>query len=348
MVVAVLAALAPVAGAAPPERRPAGLALVDARACSSPTAWTARGPLAIAAGVDGTGGCAALRLRLDRAAELEFLVLQRKPRPRVVHRERRRARAGLTTVVWRPAPGSEPRTYVTQLRIRGTSDRSWLPGPVIRIRGTTARFAQERAQPGRRGVARRRRRAGRRDGRRRRSGDGAGRRRPEAAARADAAAAGRLVGAGRLRRPDPNTKRDGRPRAAGRRRAAVVAPTRRRRPPDEHVAGVQPARRGRGRVGRQLVRDRPARERAARPSVHGRRPAAVLRPLRPAVPALVPEDGAQRRLPHRRGPRPGAVGGRPRAALRPRRPARPPRVRDPSTSSTSSRASATGAATSRS
>ena len=148
MVVAVLAALAPVAGAAPPERRPAGLALVDARACSSPTAWTARGPLAIAAGVDGTGGCAALRLRLDRAAELEFLVLQRKPRPRVVHRERRRARAGLTTVVWRPAPGSEPRTYVTQLRIRGASDRSWLPGPVIRIRGTTARFAQERAQPG--------------------------------------------------------------------------------------------------------------------------------------------------------------------------------------------------------
>ena len=148
MVVAVLAALAPVAGAAPPERRPAGLALVDARACSSPTVWTARAPLAIAAGVDGAGGCAALRLRLERAAELEFLVLQRKPRPRVVHRERRWARAGLTTVVWRPAPGSEPRTYVTQLRIRGTSEGPWLPGPVIRIRGTTARFAQESAQPG--------------------------------------------------------------------------------------------------------------------------------------------------------------------------------------------------------
>ena len=147
MVLAALAALAPVAGAAPPERRPAGLALVDTRACSSPTAWRASAPLAIRLG--GRGGCAALRLRLERAAELEFLVLQRKPRPRVVHRERRRARAGLTTVVWRPAPGSEARTYATQLRLRsGSSGRSWLAGPVIRVRGATARFAQERAEPG--------------------------------------------------------------------------------------------------------------------------------------------------------------------------------------------------------
>ena len=83
--VPVLVALAVVAapGAAGLDRLPAAARLVDARACGA-------APVGLGAVVtitpdgDGVRDCAALRIRLERPASVELVVLQLKPRPGVV------------------------------------------------------------------------------------------------------------------------------------------------------------------------------------------------------------------------------------------------------------------------
>ena len=96
---------------------------------------------------------------------------------------------------------------------------------------------------------------------------------------------------------------------------------------DEHLAGVQPLRLGRRRLGRHLVRGRSAAGRA-RPAVpRPGRPAAVL-PLRLPVPPLAREDPPRPGRLRRRRPRRIPERGRAAEGIRPRRLPRPQRVHD--------------------
>ena len=147
-----LAMLLAAPGAAAQERHPLALRMVDARACGAAAPVAAGGVLTISPDGDGTEDCAALRFRLSSPSVVEFVVLQRKPRPGVVHVERLRAPSGLTTVVWAPSASTGARTYVTRLSLTGRlGARTTLEGPVIRVSGPTAWFTRESYAPG--GVA---------------------------------------------------------------------------------------------------------------------------------------------------------------------------------------------------
>jgi len=147
--VPVLVALAVVAapGAAGQDRLPAAARLVDARACGAAPA----GPgavVTITPDGDGVRDCVALRIRLERPASVELVVLQRKPRPGVVGVERVAAPAGLATLVWSPPPATAARTYPTRIVVRTDRVSAFFAGPVVRIRGLTARFERETYVPG--------------------------------------------------------------------------------------------------------------------------------------------------------------------------------------------------------
>ena len=87
---------------------------------------------------------------------------------------------------------------------------------------------------------------------------------------------------------------------------------------DQHVAGLQPLRLGRGRLGRHVVRGRHPARRARPPLPRPRRAAAVL-PLRLPVPALAREDASRAGRLRRRRSRAVRDRRRAPAALRPRR-----------------------------
>jgi hypothetical protein len=147
--VPVLVALAVVAapGAAGHDRLPAAARLVDARACGA-------APVGLGAVVtitpdgDGVRDCAALRVRLERPSRVELVVLQRKPRAGVVDVQRVTAPAGLATLVWSPPPATAARTYPTRIVVRTEGASAFFAGPVVRVRGLTARFERETYGPG--------------------------------------------------------------------------------------------------------------------------------------------------------------------------------------------------------
>ena len=106
---------------------------------------------------DGVRDRAVVRFRLRRAATVRLDVVRtdtlRPGRPqRVVFSVRRRMRAGARRLVWRPARGTEPRTYLLRL----TVDRrvyTNLPGqravaPVVRVLGVEAEFPRRSYAPG--------------------------------------------------------------------------------------------------------------------------------------------------------------------------------------------------------
>ena len=95
--------------------------------------------MAITPDGDGSGDRAALRFRVERPAQIELAVPQRKPRPGVVHFERVTAHAGQTTVIWAPTATLPARTYVTRLTVKDGS-RTTFAGPVIRVRGGCRRL----------------------------------------------------------------------------------------------------------------------------------------------------------------------------------------------------------------
>jgi len=147
--VPVLVAVAIVAapGAAGQGRLPAAARLVDARACgASPVALGA--VVTITPNGDGVRECAALRIRLEQPSRVELVVLQRKPRPGVVHVERVTAAAGLATLVWRPPWATAARTYPTRIVVKTDGAPAVFAGPVIRVRGLTARFERGTYGPG--------------------------------------------------------------------------------------------------------------------------------------------------------------------------------------------------------
>ena len=113
----------------------------------------------------------------------------------------------------------------------------------------------------------------------------------------------------------------------------IVRPTRpvgprRRRPLDEHVAGVQLRRRERRRLGRQLVRLRRDPQRRPRAALPRLRRAVPVQGLGPHLRGVAEPDGQARRRALRR--RPGGVPERRRAreGVRPRRLPRPRGVHD--------------------
>jgi len=147
--VPVLVAVAVVAapGAAGQDRLPAAARLVDARACgASPLAPGA--VVTITPDGDGVRDCAALRIRLERPSRVELVVFQRKPRPGVVHLDRTTVPAGLTTLVWSPPPATAARTYPTRIVVKADGASVAFAGPVVRVRGLTARFERETHAPG--------------------------------------------------------------------------------------------------------------------------------------------------------------------------------------------------------
>jgi N,N-dimethylformamidase beta subunit-like, C-terminal len=145
----VLVALAVVAApAAGQDRRPLSLRLVDVRACGSASPVAAGSVLTITPDGDGVRDCAALRFRLEQPSRVEVVVLQRKPRPGVVHVDRMTAPAGLTTVVWSPPAATPARTYPTRITVTAGGERASFAGPVIRVRALTARFERESYAPG--------------------------------------------------------------------------------------------------------------------------------------------------------------------------------------------------------
>lgn len=147
--VPVLVAVAIVAapGAAGRDRLPAAARLVDSRACgASPVALEA--VVVITPNGDGVRDCAAIRIRLERLSRVELVILQRKPRPGVVHVERVTAPAGLATLVWWPPAGTAARTYPTRIVVKTNGASAFFAGPVVRVRGLTARFERETYGPG--------------------------------------------------------------------------------------------------------------------------------------------------------------------------------------------------------
>jgi len=147
--VPVLVALAVVAapGAAGQDTLPAAARLVDARACGAAPVEPGA-VVTITPDGDGVRDCVALRIRLERPASVELVVLQRKPRPGVVGVERVAAPAGLATLVWSPPPATAVRTYPTRIVVRTDRVSAFFAGPVVRVRGLTARFERETYVPG--------------------------------------------------------------------------------------------------------------------------------------------------------------------------------------------------------
>ena len=122
----------------------------------------------------------------------------------------------------------------------------------------------------------------------------------------------------------------GRPRRlrAVHRPEAGAAVTRRGRPLDEHLAGLQLLGRERRRLGRQLVRERhDANRRPGSPVSRLRRPVPLPR-LGPRLHRLAEPDGEAGRLPLRRRPRGVLERRRAGGGVRPRRLPRACRVRD--------------------
>lgn len=123
------------------------LEVVGAQACGQRALSTAS-TVSISPDGDGVADCAALRVKLDRPATVEFVVARRKPQPGRVHLERVRAPRGTTTLVWTPVVGTTARTYVTRVTVIASGTRVSADGPVIRVRGVHARFERESYAPG--------------------------------------------------------------------------------------------------------------------------------------------------------------------------------------------------------
>jgi N,N-dimethylformamidase beta subunit-like protein len=106
---------------------------------------------------DGLRDRAIVSFRLDRAATVKLDVLRTDTlhpgrATKTIWSTTRRLRAGRRQLVWRPARGTEPRTYVLRLQV-GRRVYTNLPGkrrraPVVRVLGVEAGFPQRSYAPG--------------------------------------------------------------------------------------------------------------------------------------------------------------------------------------------------------
>jgi hypothetical protein len=108
---------------------------------------------------DGLRDRAIVRFRIDRRATIRLDVLRTDTlhpgrATKTIWSTRRRFRGGRHQIVWRPARGTEPRTYVLRLRV-GRHVYMNLPGrrlraPVVRVQGLEAAFPKRSYAPGER------------------------------------------------------------------------------------------------------------------------------------------------------------------------------------------------------
>jgi hypothetical protein len=106
---------------------------------------------------DGLRDRAIVRFRLDRPATVRLDVLRTDTlhpgrATKTIWSTTRRFRAGRRRIAWRPARGTEPRTYVLRLRV-GRRVYMNLPGkrpraPVVRVQGLEAGFPRRSYAPG--------------------------------------------------------------------------------------------------------------------------------------------------------------------------------------------------------
>ena len=106
---------------------------------------------------DGFRDRAIVSFRLDRAAKVRLDVLRTDTlhpgrATKTIWSATRRFRAGARQIVWRPARGTEPRTYVLRLTVGRRVYMNW-PGkrreaPVVRIQGIEAEFPRRSYAPG--------------------------------------------------------------------------------------------------------------------------------------------------------------------------------------------------------
>ena len=106
---------------------------------------------------DGFRDRAIVSFRLDRPAKVRLDVLRTDTlhpgrATKTIWSTTNRLRAGPQQVVWRPAEGTEPRTYVLKLRVGRRVYMDW-PGkrreaPVVRIQGIEAEFPRRSYAPG--------------------------------------------------------------------------------------------------------------------------------------------------------------------------------------------------------
>src|SRR5262245_37664711 len=106
---------------------------------------------------DGFRDRAIVSFRLDRAAKVRLDVLRTDTlhpgrETKTIWSTTKRFRAGRQEIVWRPARGTEPRTYVLRLTVGKRVYMNW-PGkrraaPVVRIQGVEAEFPRRSYAPG--------------------------------------------------------------------------------------------------------------------------------------------------------------------------------------------------------
>jgi hypothetical protein len=154
-VVASLVAAAAVAAAAPGPR------LVDLRVSdgSVPFAGDRRLLTTVSPNGDGFRDAAIVRFRLTRSAKIRLdvvateMVRAGETGTQVVSTTTHAFPAGPGQLVWRPAPSTEPRTYILRLRVNGRVYGAYGPGgrqnaPVVRVQGIDAAFTQRSYAPG--------------------------------------------------------------------------------------------------------------------------------------------------------------------------------------------------------
>lgn len=114
---------------------------------------------------DGFRDAAIVIFRLSRPAAVRMdvmatnMVRAGKGDTTVVWHTARRFPAGRGRLVWRPAPSTQPRTYVLQLRVGGRVYGGYGPGgrqdaPVVRVQGIDAGFTKRSYAPGEAAVLR--------------------------------------------------------------------------------------------------------------------------------------------------------------------------------------------------
>jgi len=150
-VTALALALALLAGGSPP--------LHDLRVSngSRPFAGDGRLLTTVSPNGDGLRDRAIVRFRLDRSATVHLDVLRTDTlhpgrATKTIWSATRRFRAGRRQIVWRPARGTEPRTYVLRLRV-GLRVYTNLPGKrprasVVHVQGIEAGFPRRSYAPG--------------------------------------------------------------------------------------------------------------------------------------------------------------------------------------------------------
>jgi hypothetical protein len=140
--------------------------LFDLRVANGATPFAGDGPLETTVSPNGDGfrDTARVSFRLDRPVTLRVEAIRTdtvrlgRPSAQIVWRTERRYGAGRHLVVWKPAPGTVPRTYVLRMTATGRDGSRTLLGfhhpyerqtaPVVRVQAFQAGFTKRSYAPG--------------------------------------------------------------------------------------------------------------------------------------------------------------------------------------------------------